>query len=89
MDINNKLREMVIEKLKDGTGMMPCPFCGGEPVIMSKEFFDELQDDSDDGEACITIECPKCGLELYDNTLDEHDYYVRAFLVMEKWNRRV
>ena len=85
---SNKLREMIISKMKNGEyELKPCPFCSGQPKLMDKQFFEEL--DSDHGRACITIECKNCDIEMYDHTSDEHDYYVRAFLVADKWNRRV
>ena len=86
---NNKLRDMIIAKMQNGDfELKPCPFCGCEPVMMSKEFFDELQEESNDNKACISIECNNCNVDLRDHTHDEHDYYVRAFIVAEKWNRR-
>ena len=87
MDANNKLREVVIAKMKDGNfELKPCPFCGGQPVLEDRETFERL-DHAGNG-ACITVECHKCNLDFYEHTHDEHDYYVRAFLVVEKWNRR-
>lgn len=89
MDANKKLRETVIAKMQSGDfEIKPCPFCGGMATMMDKTFFDELQEESADGKACITINCTKCSLDFRDHTHDEHDYYVRAFLVTEKWNRR-
>ena len=89
MDTNNKLREVVIAKMQSGNfELKPCPFCGGQPKMMSKQFFDELQEESADNKACIDIECLACNLDFRDHTHDEHDYYVRAFIVSEKWNRR-
>ena len=88
MAINETLREMVIAKMQEGNfGLKPCPFCGEEPVMMSKDFFEELVNEN--GKACISIECHNCNVELHDHTHDENDYYVRAFIVSEKWNRRV
>ena len=87
MDVNKKLRETVITKMQSGNfELKPCPFCGGQPKLMNKKLFEEL--DSENGRACITIECEKCELDFHDHTSDEHNYYVRAFLVTEKWNRR-
>lgn len=87
MDTNNKLREVVIAKMQNGEyELKPCPFCGEKPVLYRKEDFDEL--DEKNGRACISVDCPKCSLNFYDHTSDEHDYYVRAFYVVEKWNRR-
>lgn len=87
MDANNILREAVIEMMNSGTyELKPCPFCGSTPTIMSREFFEEL--DEENGLACITINCKNCGLDFRDHTHDEHNYFVRAFLVSEKWNRR-
>lgn len=83
----DKLRDIIAERMKDERfELEPCPFCGGKPKVMSKKFFEEL--DSEHGGACITIECEKCDLELYDHTVEEHDYYIRKFLIVNKWNRR-
>lgn len=88
MDANKVLREGVINMMKERMyEMKPCPLCGGKPTLMSGEFFEKLKSMDDDSKACITIKC-QCGLALYDYTLDERDYHVRAFLVTEKWNRR-
>lgn len=87
MDTNKVLRETITNMMKNGTyKIKPCPFCGGKPVLEDRETFEKL-DRSGNG-ACITVECHKCSLDFYDHTHDEHDYYVRAFLVTEKWNRR-
>ena len=84
---NNKLREMIIDKMKNGEyELKPCPFCGSQPVLEDREMFEKL--DHNCGGTCITIECHECNLDFYDHTHDEHDYFVRAFLVTEKWNRR-
>ena len=64
----------------------PCPFCGKKPILMSRERFEGLQDKN--GIACITISCENCHLDFYDHTHDEHNYYVRAFYVISKWNER-
>lgn len=87
MDTNNKLREVVIAKMQNGEyEMKPCPFCGEKPVLMDKDFFDKLV--SEYGRALISVECQRCDVSLHDHTSDENDYYVRAFYVVEKWNRR-
>lgn len=87
MDTNKVLRETITNMMKNGTyEIKPCPFCGGQPEIEDRKTFERL--DRDGNGACITIECNNCSLDLYDHTHDEHDYYVRAFLVVEKWNRR-
>lgn len=89
MDTNKKLREAVIAKMQRGDfEIKPCPFCGGEPTLMSKETFEHLKGVDGDGKACITIECNKCHLDFYEHTHDEQDYYIRTFLITEKWNRR-
>lgn len=88
MDTNKKLREAVIAKMQSGDfEIKPCPFCGGQPEIEDEETFVKL--DTNHNGACIDIQCPRCNVQMYDHTHDEHDYYVRAFLVTEKWNRRV
>lgn len=87
MDANKKLRETVITKMQSGDfEIKPCPFCGGQPKMMTQEFFEELVEDN--GHACIAIECPNCNLSLHDHTSDENDYFIRAFIITEKWNRR-
>lgn len=87
MDINNKLREMIINKMQNGEyELKPCPFCGGQPILQSKEQFEKLQNEN--GVACLAIQCDHCFLDFYEHTHNEHDYYVRAFLIGEKWNRR-
>lgn len=84
----DKVRELVIEKMARGDyEIKPCPFCGKTPELMSKEFFEGL--DKEYGRACISVECTGCKAELNDHTSDEHNYYVRAFIVVDKWNRRV
>lgn len=89
MDSNRKLREMVIAKMESGDfELKPCPFCGEQPSIMDKETFERLKEADGDNRACITIKCGKCHLDFYDHTSDERDYFVRKFLVIEKWNRR-
>lgn len=89
MELNDKLREVVIAKMKNGEyELKPCPFCGGKPILMSQEYFEHLKEIGDDGKACMTIECHKCSLDFYEHTHDEQDYYIRAFLLTEKWNRR-
>ena len=86
METNNVLREMVIAKMKNGEyELKPCPFCGGKPKLMGEQFFNELV--AEYGSALIDITCSKCNLQLADHS-DAHDYYVRAFIVSEKWNRR-
>lgn len=89
MDTNKVLREAVINMMEtESLEIKPCPFCGGTPALMSKDYFEHLKEIGDDGKACITIECHKCQLNFYDHTHDEQDYYIRAFLITEKWNRR-
>jgi hypothetical protein len=88
MDTNKTLRDIIVEKMKNGAyELKPCPFCGGKPTMMDKQRFEFLQ--SDGGIACITVACKTCGLMFYEHTHDEHDYYIRAFMIAEKWNRRV
>ena len=87
MDANKKLREIVIAKMQNGDyKLKPCPFCGGEPVLYDRETFEML--DEKNGSACITIECNECKMEMYEHTHDEHNYYVRLFMLVDKWNRR-
>lgn len=87
---NDELRKVITTKMANGEyELKPCPFCGRRPTLASKEFFDGLQESSKDGGACITIRCMNCSLDFRDHTYDEHDYYIRAFLVTEKWNRRI
>ena len=87
MDTNNVLRETIVNKMKNGEYQLkPCPFCGGKPKLEDREQFEEL--DRKGNGACITIECNKCSLDFYEHTHDEHDYYIRAFMIVEKWNRR-
>lgn len=87
MDVNKKLREAVITKMQSGDfELKPCPFCGGQPKMMSQDFFEGLVEDN--GRACISVDCPNCNLSLHDHTRDENNYFVRAFLITEKWNRR-
>lgn len=89
MDTNKVLREAVINMMEtEPLEIKPCPFCGGKPVLMSKETFEHLKEIGDDGKACIAIDCPKCNLNFYDHHHDEQDYNIRKFLVIEKWNRR-
>ena len=87
MDANKKLRETVITKMQSGNfELKPCPFCGGQPQMMTQRFFEELVEKY--GRACIEVECLNCNLSLHDHTSDENDYFVRAFIITEKWNRR-
>lgn len=87
MDTNNALREMIINKMQNGNyELKPCPFCGGKPTLEKKDLFEKL--DKENNGACIGIRCDQCNLDLYEHTHDEHDYYIRAFLITEKWNRR-
>lgn len=65
--------------------LKPCPFCGKEPVIETREFFENLQ--SENETACLAIEC-RCGARLYDYTTEEHDYEKRVELLATKWNTR-
>lgn len=89
MDANKKLRETVITKMQSGDfEIKPCPFCGGQPIMMNQETFEYLKNVDGDGKACFSLDCPKCNLNFYDHTHDEQDYYIRAFLITEKWNRR-
>ena len=89
MDTNKELREAVFNVMeRQEYEVKPCPFCGGKPVVMSEETFEHLKTMSEDGKACITVECKKCQLSFYDHTHDEQNYYVRKFLVSEQWNRR-
>lgn len=85
--MDSKLREAVIAKMENNEyELKPCPWCGGRPKLMTKKFFEGLHPEEG---ACITIECEACDACLYEHTHDESNYYVRAFLVTEKWNRRV
>jgi heterodisulfide reductase subunit B len=89
MDTNKVLREAVINMMEtEPLEIKPCPFCGGTPTLMDQKTFEHLKEIGDDGKACITIECHKCQLSFYDHTHDEQDYFIRKFLVTEKWNRR-
>ena len=89
MDANKVLRESVISMMKEEPyDLKPCPFCGENPVIMDRGTFENLKGMDADGKACITIECRKCNLQFYDHTHDEQDYFIRKFLVSQKWNRR-
>ena len=89
MDVNKVLREAVINMMKEEPyDLKPCPFCGGQPSLMDRGTFEHLKEVGDDGRACITIECKKCNLSFYDHTHDEQDYFIRKFLVSQKWNRR-
>jgi hypothetical protein len=56
---------------------------------MNQETFEHLKNVDGDGKACFSLDCPKCNLNFYEHTHDEQDYYIRAFLITEKWNRRV
>lgn len=89
MDANERVREMIIKKMKYGNyTIKPCPFCGRTPKIQSKEFFDELQDEDTNGYACLSMHC-ECDTDMYEHTHEEHNYYIRAFMLVEKWNGRV
>lgn len=80
-------RKEIIDMMERGEyELKPCPFCGKQPELESKDFFEEL--DSKVGDACILISCPNCSLDFYDHTYGEHDYYIRANIIVEKWNRR-
>ena len=88
MDTNKILREAVIDLIEtEQLAIKPCPFCGGKPEIMDEEMFERLKEVDENNMACITIKCSKCHLAFYDYT-NERDYFVRKFLVVEKWNRR-
>ena len=90
MDTNKALREAVIRMMEtEPLEIKPCPFCGGTPTLMDQKTFEHLKEIGDDGKACIAIDCHKCQLNFYDHTHDEQDYFIRKFLVIEKWNRRV
>ena len=85
---NTTLREMIISKMQTGDyELKPCPFCGGEAEFDSQDFFEDLE--AEHGRACIGVKCEACHVSLLDHTTDEHDYFVRTFIVGEKWNRRV
>ena len=88
MDANNALRETIVNMMKNGSyKLKPCPFCGGDAEFDSQTFFEGL--DTENGRACIGVKCKACNVVLTDHTSDEHDYFVRTFIVAEKWNRRV
>jgi glutaredoxin len=85
---NNELKKVITTKMANGEyELKPCPFCGGKPKMMSQKFFEELVEDN--GRALISIDCQNCDLSLHDHTSDENDYFIRAFLIAEKWNRRI
>lgn len=82
-----ELRESIINMMtRNEYKLKPCPFCGNYPSMMSRSFFESL--DEENGSACISISCKHCNLDFRDHTHDEHNYFIRAFLVAEKWNAR-
>jgi Lar family restriction alleviation protein len=73
MIIQTEAISVVMEKGKKMAELLPCPFCGGEAVVIAQDF--------DDGDVWYRPECTKCKCGWRENveTIDE---------AIEKWNAR-
>ena len=65
-----------------------CPFCGSREGLHLTEgdIFYEIQ--SERGQSCISIQCRKCYLDMYDHTYEERKWEHRVKLLAKKWNNR-
>lgn len=56
--------------------ILPCPFCGGDPVIQRPS-----------QKSCV-IKCTTCGVRFIGRFL-RIDYEILLSVMIKKWNRRV
>lgn len=75
-------------KLEDVKDIKPCPFCGSKENlhITSEDTFKELFERYD--RATLSIECRKCGLDLYEHKYSGDEYEIKRDILIKKWNRR-
>lgn len=73
--------EKALEMLK------PCPFCGNTDLVLSEQANYEEQV-KEHGSACISANCKKCKVDMYEHTYEFSEYGDRLVLLIQKWNRR-
>lgn len=67
--------------------LKPCPFCGGEAEIAtSQSAYYEMV--GKHGHACISLECRKCNLDMYEHSFHIKNYEAKVQALAKKWNRR-
>ena len=67
-----------------------CPFCGGQPTIDTREFYERCHESNPGGEI-VSVYCQECGLEMSEHAAwheNKLDYYDLMDLLRRKWNRR-
>ena len=75
------------EQMRQIKGFRPCPFCEKtDRMLISTE--DSLQNQLKDGDgASLSIECIKCGLQVWVHTEKEITYQMIVSMLQKKWNR--
>lgn len=71
-----------MEELK-GIRLKPCPFCGGEPSVLTEE------DDSPDRFLRMRVECQTCHIQTASICLCDNDSNVVEAILRNAWNVRV
>ena len=66
----------------------PCPFCGSDPVLMTREFYDKLF--AENGGAMLNVECKNCNAQMAVYSYEDGDssYDERVAMLARRWNTR-